>query len=171
MDVRINSVSSDRVLDSAVVSVEHVSVASGYDESNPEHFGDWPNMLEATQDVDLTKAEGAEDVRLVRDQVPPGDFDGLHVRFSNTAEIQYQDENGKPVQKTIKLSDEAHGNVSLEFDRILLDSEGEEATMSLQVDLDRSFPRKDGGGALQYQPSVSLDELVVNGDERALSGQ
>ncbi len=166
MDVRINSVSSDRDLDSAVVSVEHVSVASGYDESNPEYFGDWPNMLEETEDVDLTKAEGTQDtLRLVRDRVPPGDFDGLHVRFSNTAEIQYQDENGKPVQKTIKLSDEAHGNVALEFDQMLLKSGGEEATLYLQVDLDRSFPRKEK--AIQFQPAMTVDKMTINGEKRA----
>jgi hypothetical protein len=165
MDVRINSTSSDLALNKAVVTVEHVSIASGYDRSNPEHFGDWPNMLEEDRNVDLTKAEGAEDVRLVRDQVPPGDFDGLHVQFSNIAEIEYQNANGKSVQKTVKLSDESHGNVALEFDQMLLKSGGEEATLYLQVDLDRSFPRKEK--AIQFQPAMTVDKMTINGEKRA----
>lgn len=172
MNVRLYSTSSDVALDSAGITLEHVSIASGYNESNPEHFGDWPNMLDENKDVDLTEYRASEDTLLLkRHQVQPGDFDGLHVQISNTAEIKYQNESGDEVRKTVQLSDQTHGNLALEFDRMLLKSQSEEATLYLQFDLDSSFQQKDGGGTLQYQPSVTLDKLVVNGDERALSGQ
>lgn len=169
LDVRLSSTSNDSNLSKAVVTVEHVSIASNYDGSNPERFGDWPNMLQEGVEVDLTELEGPTDMRLARGQVLPGDFDGLHVRFSETAEIRYQSQNGKSVQTTATLSSASHRNVALTFDSLLLDSKSESATLSLQFDLDGSFDRQQNKKTFRFRPSITVGELIVNGDARTVS--
>lgn len=169
LDVRLSSTSSDLDLKSAVITVERVSIAWNYNESNPERFDNWPNMLQEDIKVDLADIEGDGDTRLVRDQVLPGDIDGVNVKLSETAEIVYRDQNGKSVQTTAVLSKKTHGKVALGFAQILLDSENEEATVSLQFDLKGSFDRKKEKDTFQFQPSITVDELVVNGDTRTSS--
>lgn len=156
MDVRVRSTSNDRDLKKAVVTVDHIAIVSGFDKSNPRHFGDWPNMLDGSQSVDLTKAGGTDGTRLVHYRVPAGESDGLHVQFSNTAKIRYQTKDGDPVEETIQLSKEAHGKVALKLERMKLEK-SEEATLYLQFDLNESFPPKEG--ALQFQPSVTPEVI------------
>lgn len=166
LDVRLNSTSSSLNLEKATVTVEHVSIASKYDGSEPERFDGWPNMLQENRNVDLTKAKGTGDMRLARDQVPHGDFDGLNIRLSETAEITYQDEDGNSVTTTASLPEEINGRVPLKFDPLVL-SEGEEATVSLQFDLGGSFS-KTKKASFQFQPSISIEKVVVNGEKQSM---
>jgi hypothetical protein len=166
LDVRLNSTSSSLDLSKAVVTVEHVSIASKYDGSEPKRFDGWPNMIEENQKVDLTSVTGSGDMRLTRDQVPHGDFDGLNIKFSETAQITYQDENGESVTTTASLPEEINGRVALKFDSLVL-SEGESATVSLKFDLGGSFSKKEKD-AFKFQPSLNVEELVVNGEKQAL---
>ncbi len=170
LDVRLSSTSSDIDLNKAVVTVEHVSIASNYDESEPSRFESWPNMISDDVEVDLTQVEGTTDTLLARDQVLPGDFDGLNVKLAETAKIEYQ-KNGKSVQTEVTLAKDVHGNVALTFDPLLLDSASKEATLHLQFDLGNSFPKKEGKQSFQFQPSMSVDKLVVNGDKRSVSSR
>lgn len=168
LDVRLTSTSSALSLTKAEVTIEHVSIASNYEDSDPERFEGWPNMIDNDLKLDLTELEGAKDVRLARDQIPHGDFDGLHVKLSETAEITYQDENGDSVETTASLPKDLRGNVALTFDSMVL-SENEEATVSLRFDLGSSFDKKKEKAAFKFQPSISIEEMIVNGDKRALS--
>lgn len=161
LNVELTSTPSTLSLEKAEVTIEHVSIASNYEKSDPDRFQGWPNMIEDNVTVDLTEWQGSVDTLLASDQVPYGDFDGLHVKVSETAEIKYQDESGKLVETTASLSDAVNGNVALTFESLVL-SENEEASVTLRFDLGSSFARKKEQAAFQFQPSIKLQEMTVN---------
>lgn len=164
LDVRLTSTSNALSLTKAEVTVEHVSIASNYEGPDPERFEGWPNMLENNLKLDVTELEGTKVMRLARDQIPHGDFDGLHVKLSETADITYQDENGNSVETTASLPEDLRGNVALSFDSMVL-SENEEATITLRFDLGSSFDKKKEKSGFKFQPTISIEEMTVNGDK------
>lgn len=168
LNVELSSTPS--TLSKAVVTVEHVSISSNYDGSNPARFGGWPNMIQKEVEIDLSRHSGTGDMLLARDQVPVGDFDGLHVTFAETAELTYQDKEGNVVQKTVSLSDALQGRVALQFDRsVTLDSKDQRATVSLEFNLGKSFGKKAEMDTRPFIPSVTLKELAVNGERRTVA--
>lgn len=167
LDVRLNSTTSS--LEKAEVTVTNVSIGSIYKGQSEDDFGKWPNMLSKNKTVDLTTLGADVDMLLSSANVPPGDFNQVHVELADNAVITYRDNDGNTVEKKVAIADDLLGEVIIEFDPILLENGDERAVLSLQFDLDSSFVKSQDTGEYAFSPALSAKKLMVKGMERPLS--